>query len=77
MVQLNPSKKVWKVFFALPFLMYSIDICKKYEVNHLISKITPTRLQSDDPWLSNFPEQADGSQSKSDKIATILDTLEH
>ncbi len=39
--------------------------------------MTPTRLQSDDPGLSNSPEQADGSQSESDKIAIILDTLEH
>ena len=39
--------------------------------------MTPTRLQSDDPGLSNSPEQADGSQSKSDKIAIIFDTIEH
>ncbi len=36
--------------------------------------MTPTRLQSDNPGLSNSPEQAGWSQSKSDKIAIILDT---
>ncbi len=39
--------------------------------------MTSTRSQSDDPGLSKSLEQADGSQSKSDKIAIILDTIEH
>ena len=43
----------------------------------LISKMTPTRLQSDDPGLSNSLGHADRSQSKSDKIAIISDTIEH
>ena len=39
--------------------------------------MTPPRSQSDDSGLSNSLEQADGSQSKSDKIAIVLDTKEH
>ncbi len=78
-IHTKPLEKSLETFFTLPFLIYSIPICKTYEVNHLacffISKMTPSRLQSDDPGLNNSPEQADGSQSKSDKIAIILDNI--
>ena len=76
----NPSKKVWKLFYLM-FLIYLIPICKIYEVNHLtcffFSKMTPSRSQWDDSGLNNSFQQADESQSKSDKVAIILDTIEH
>ncbi len=62
----KPHKKSWKTFFTLPFIIYSIPICKIYEVNHLsrffFSKMTPPRSQLVDSGLSNSLEQADGSQ---------------
>ncbi len=69
----KPLKKSLETFFTLQFLIYSIPISKKYEINNLAcffrSKMTPPRSQSDDPDPSNPHEQADGSQSISDKIA--------
>ncbi len=69
-IDINPSKSL-ETFFTLLFLIYSITICKKYEVNHLACQ--SLRLQSDDPGLSNSPEQADGHKVK---VTIILDTLE-
>ena len=74
---INPSKS-FETLFTLPFLinLKNFPICKMYEVNHFtcfFSKRTPTMSQSDDLRLSNSLEQAVGSQSKSDKIAIILD----
>ena len=53
---LSPSKQFGN-FFTPPFLMYSIPICKIYEINHLVcfffSKMIPLMSQSDDSGLSN------------------------
>ena len=77
----KPLKKSLETFFTFPFLIYSISICTIYEINHLpyffFSKMTPSRSQSDDSGLQNSLEQADGSQSKSGKIAMIWDAKEH